>query len=236
MDQTALTSTWTLEQYKTLVDNLIATKALSCIKVRDEYTLLLSVITPEAFPTTSDCRKTDDDVISDGKRNNIDGVNSVFPMGNTEFTPTPNLPVQTGVRDYKSSKSFLVPFDRQMTDSLGSRIKSFKSVRSEALCLNIGFDTEFEVVKRSSDLIESEKSEEIVNRRVLSLQASVQVGELFIRYFFVINPNFQTVTKEGGKIPIAFVLADILNNLREFFPDLPKIHNKINWLIIDLPK
>lgn len=215
MDQTTL-NTWTLEQYKTFVDNLIAAKALSCIKVRDEYTLLLSVIGPEIFRATSDCQKIDNKIILDGAKNNIDGVNLVSPMQNTEFTPNSNLRVMSNTTRHKP---FLMPFDRSLNDSIGSEINSFKIVRSDALCINIGFDTEFVYANRSSD----EKCTE-VNRRVLSFQASIQIGDTLVRYFFVVNPQFQDITKDGGKIPITLVISDILNNLREFFPDLPKIH------------
>lgn len=233
MDQPALTSFWTLEQYNHIVDSLILADGITCIKVRNEYTLLRSVKGSEFIPMNFNHRNKDCNVITDDAKNKVNGVNLDIPLGNTEITPTSDLPMLLSKKNRKNQKSFLKQFDKELKDSIGAGIKSFKSVRSESLCINIGFDTEFEEANSSSDL-DALKNLEDINRRVISLQTSVQLGETLVRYFFLINPEFQNVTKDGGKIPLATVIADILDDLRVFFPELPKIHktqvvkNKIN--------
>jgi hypothetical protein len=74
-------------------------------------------------------------------------------------------------------KPFLAPLDVQKAGSIADVIPSFKVIQSDSMSLNIGFDTEFQDHRDGSGR----------NRRVLSLQMSIAVGEILIRYFFLVN-------------------------------------------------
>ena len=102
------------------------------------------------------------------------------------------------------NKSFLAAFDVQKNGSISNNIPSFKAIQSERMSLNIGFDTEFQDFRDECER----------NRLVLSLQMSIEVGGTLIRYFFLVNPRFQEVTAEGGRIPLKYCLADILCDLK----------------------
>ena len=75
------------------------------------------------------------------------------------------------------------------------------------MSINIGFDTEFQDYRDGSGK----------NRRVLSLQMTIAIGETLIRYFFLVDPRYQEVTAEGGMIPLKYCLADILDDLRKCY-------------------
>ena len=96
-------------------------------------------------------------------------------------------------------------------------IPSFRAIQSDSIRLNIGFDTEFQ----------ENRNGERENRRVLSLQMSIRVGDMSIRYFFLVDPRYQEITAEGGKIPLKYCLADILNDLKKnYFTDFPLVLKK----------
>ncbi len=85
------------------------------------------------------------------------------------------------------------------------------------MSLNIGFDTEFQDFRDGTGN----------NRRVLSLQMTVALGETLIRYFFLVDPRYQEVTASGGMIPLKYCLADILDDLRNcHFPNFPLVRKK----------
>ena len=79
--------------------------------------------------------------------------------------------------------------------------------------MNIGLDTEFQTFSCGS-----------VSRKVLSVQMSIAISDYLLRYFFLIDPEYQGISVNGGKIPLEFCLADILDDLKKnHFHDFPLV-------------
>ncbi|MBR4455187.1 MAG: hypothetical protein IKS32_03075 [Solobacterium sp.] len=112
--------------------------------------------------------------------------------------------------------AFLSQLDVQKNARIADVLGSFRAVQSEGICLNIGFDTEFQ------QFAVPEK-----NRRVLSLQMSIAIGNTLIRYFFLVDPLYQEVTADGGAIPFSYCIGDILSDLRTcYFPSFPLVRKE----------
>ena len=197
---------WTLDQHSEIIRKL---QAYGCeyLKGREEYTLLKEVMVSEKITRISNSGKTvlpETPVIS-----RAEGSGVISPLcGAIEAN-------DTGRGTYQ--KPFLAPLDVQKTGSIAKVIPSFQVIQSHNMSLNIGFDTEFQDYRDGSGK----------NRRVLSLQMTIAVGETLIRYFFLVDPRFQEVTAEGGLIPLKYCLADILADLRKcYFPDFPLVLKK----------
>ncbi len=197
---------WSIDEHAWIVQAL---QNIGCmyLKGREEYTLLKEVVSAQdSFTEDSNFGKiasAEKPVIA---RPECSGVVSPIWYANTVNDTAPD--------QRKNSKPFLAPLDIQKAGSIAEVIPSFKVIQSESLCLNIGFDTEFQDFRDGSDQ----------NRRVLSLQMSIAIGNTLIRYFFLADPRFQDVTAEGGMIPLKYCLSDILADLRKnHFPDFPLV-------------
>jgi hypothetical protein len=199
-----LITSWNWEEYWQIVE---AIKRYGCeyIKGRDEYTLLKEVLTPNLVTEVSSHGKEADTTNSDFSTVSDSGV--ISPLCHAELS-------NDTTDEKKYNKPFLAPLDLQKAGSIAEVIPSFKVIQSESLSLNIGFDTEFQDFRDDSGR----------NRRVLSLQMTIVIGITLIRYFFLVDPRYQEVTAEGGKIPLKYCLADILADLRNcYFKDFPLV-------------
>ncbi len=193
---------WTFDQHTAIVRALTEHGCLY-LKGRNEYTLLKEVVSPDVTQVSSagNIVTPENPVISRGEGS---GVNS--PLC------TAIVPNDTDTTPIK--KNFLAPLDVQKSGSIADVIPSFKVIQSNSMSINIGFDTEFQDYRDDSDK----------NRRVLSLQMTIAVGETLIRYFFLVDPRYQEVTANGGLIPLKYCLADILDDLKKcYYPDFPLI-------------
>lgn len=213
---------WTLDQHTAIVEELIK-HGCTYIKGRDEYSLLKQVIrADEKIPNltqVSNLRKTTDTSNPDGSRPKRGGVNSAICTARSTNdtlavgdTDTP----QTCVNPSVVRRPFLAPLDIQKAGSIADVIPSFRAIQSSEVVLNFGFDTEFQDFREDKN----DKS-----RRILSLQMSLAFGNFLIRYFFLVDPRYQTVKAEsGGMIPLKFCLSDLLEDLQKnYFPDIPKV-------------
>ena len=196
---------WSLDQHTAIVRELIR-YGCQYLKGRNEYTLLKEVVSPEVTQVLKSGKNAlpENAVIS---RVEASGVN-------------PPLCRAYGRNDTDTghySKPFMAPLDVQKTGSIADTIPSLRVIQSDSMSLNIGFDTEFQDYR--DDLNK--------NRRVLSLQMTIAVGNSFIRYFFLVDPRYQEVTAEGGLIPLKYCLADILADLKKcYFKDFPLVIKK----------
>lgn len=186
---------WTQDQHSMIVESLLAS-GCKYLKGRDEYTLLKQIVVPHGscFTEVSNFGKTGLPGNPVKKPHERTGVISSFggPIYGNDTSPA------------RYGKPFLAPLDVQRTGSIAETIPSFKVIQSSGMSLNIGFDTEFQEYSEGSER----------RRRVLSLQMSIAVGETLIRYFMLVDPRFQEVTADGGRIPLKYCLADILDDLR----------------------
>ncbi len=193
---------WTFDQHTAIVNALIQ-NGCQYLKGRSEYTLVKEVVSP-AVTQVSNSGKTvtpKNQVIS---RAEGSGVNSPL-CGAIELN-------DTDTDSY--SKPFMAPLDVQKLGSIADMIPSFRVIQSNSMSLNIGFDTEFQDYRDGFEK----------NRRVLSLQMTIAIGETLIRYFFLVDPRYQEVTADGGMIPLKLCLSDILADLKKcYFPDFPLV-------------
>ena len=197
---------WTFDQHSAIVSSL---QRHGCVylKGRDEYTLLKEEVVSRNFTQDLNLRKA----ATPKNPVNIraDGSGVISPICDASRVNDTNPDV------YK--KPFLAPLDVQKSVSVADVIPSFKVIQSNSMSLCIGFDTEFQDYRDCSGK----------NRRVLSLQMSIAIGEALIRYFFLVDPRYQEVTAEGGRIPLKYCLADILADLKKcYFKDFPLVLNK----------
>lgn len=196
---------WSQDDHYQIVQKL---KQYGCqyLKGRDEYTLLKEVVSPK-LTQDSNLRQIANTTTPVNTTANPSGV--ISPLcGAIQLN-------DTDTKRYK--KAFLAPLDVQKAGSIADVIPSFKVIQSNSMSLNIGFDTEFQDYRDGSGK----------NRRVLSLQMTVAIGETLIRYFFLVDPRYQEVTAEGGLIPLKYCLADILDDLKKcYFPDFPLIRKE----------
>ncbi|MCR5775809.1 MAG: hypothetical protein K6G84_00115 [Lachnospiraceae bacterium] len=197
---------WTTDQHYEIVQKLI-NYGCEYIKGREEYTLLKELMVSGNLTEESNFRQT-------GNTENV--VNSRAEDSGV-ISPLCSAIVVNDTDTKTYSKPFLAPLDVQKAGSIADVIPSFKVIQSESMSINIGFDTEFQDYRDGSDK----------NRRVLSLQMTIAIGETLIRYFFLVDPLYQEVTADGGMIPLKYCLADILNDLKKcYFPDFPLVRKE----------
>lgn len=204
-------TSWSWEQYWQIILKL---KRYHCqyLKGREEYTIFKEIISSQNLTE----KLTD---ITNFRQNTLPEEPHVSAVSDSGV----NLPLwdakgsidtNTKSADDSLQKTFLLPLDVQKNGSIADIIPSFRVIQSSSMCLNIGFDTEFQDFRDVSNK----------NRRVLSLQMSIAIGEILIRYFFLVDPRYQEVTADGGMIPLKYCLADILYDLKEsYFPDFPLV-------------
>lgn len=200
---------WTDDDVSNIVNKLTNIGCMQ-IKHRKEYVLLKEVVkTNSAANNVNNTENTNFGKVKNIKNPLVttSGDNGVIsPYGEAKDVFDTSMCTSS-----RSNKAFLKPLDIQKSESISKTIPSFEVIQSDQLCLNIGFDTEFQNV--SEDL-----------RWLLSIQASVDLGSCFVRYFFLINPMYQDVTESGGLVPLKYCIADILNDLRFcYFPDFPLV-------------
>ena len=198
---------WNFDQHSKIVQELL-NYGCEYIKGRDEYTLLKEVVTTEPLTEVSNFSK--DKVATKPVNSSKNEVVSFHSMGSAYISnDTTNKNTCA-----PGSRAFLAPLDVQKKGRIAEVIPSFRVIQSDHLCLNIGFDTEFQDFRDGSGQ----------NRRVLSLQMSIAIGTVLIRYFFLVDPKYQEVTAEGGMIPLKYCLADILADLKKcYFPSFPLV-------------
>ena len=196
---------WTQDDHSNIVQAL-QQHGCQYLKGREEYTLLKEVVSP-TLTQDSNLRQLANTPNPVKSTANPSGV--ISPLcGAIQVN-------DTDTTTYK--KPFLAPLDIQKAGSIADVIPSFKVIQSNSMSLNIGFDTEFQDYRDGSGK----------NRRVLSLQMTIAVGEMLIRYFFLVDPRFQEVTAEGGLIPLKYCLADILDDLKKcYFKDFPLVRKE----------
>ena len=200
---------WTQEQHFQIVQTLI-NFGCEYVKGREEYTLLKQILTPENLTDVSNFGKTQD--TENALISRVSGTGVISPIcGAKGMNDTSH---STGLEPGIKPKQFLAPLDIQTKGSIAEVIPSFRVIQSKSLRLNIGFDTEFQ---ENGD-----------SRRVLSLQMSIALGAILIRYFFLVDPRYQVITAEtGGKIPLKYCLADILADLKKcYFGNFPLVLKK----------
>ena len=196
---------WSWEEYWQIIEKLQA-YGLKRIKDRDEYTLFKEFV-PANFTEDSQSGKTKSP--ESPQKSRVSGTGVISSFGNAV------RPNDATEKVYE--KPFLAPLDIQKSKSIADDIDSFREIQSDGMSLNIGFDTEFQTFEDDS----------ATSRKVLSLQMSVAIGEILIRYFFLVDPRYQEVTAQGGMIPLKYCLADILDDLRKnYFPEFPLVLKK----------
>lgn len=196
---------WTQDDHSNIVQAL-QQHGCQYLKGREEYTLLKEVVSP-TLTQDSNLRQLANTPTPVKSTANPSGV--ISPLCGAIHVN------DTDTTTYK--KPFLAPLDIQKAGSIANVIPSFKVIQSNSMSLNIGFDTEFQDYRDGSGK----------NRRVLSLQMTIAVGEMLIRYFFLVDPRFQEVTAEGGLIPLKYCLADILDDLKNcYFKDFPLVRKE----------
>lgn len=188
---------WTITQFYEIIQSLTSFGCIS-VKTRPEYTLLKEIVNTHTLTEVSNTRQPEDQQNTVISGLSDSGVNSSYcsaiKVNDTDTTVS-------SVKKY--TKPFMAPLDIQKNNSISDVIPSFKVIQSNSMSLNIGFDTEFQNPEEGVD----------ENRRVLSLQMTIALGDILIRYFFLVTPDYQEVTSEGGKIPLKHCLADILSDL-----------------------
>jgi hypothetical protein len=197
-------ASWTPNDFNEIVNSL---KEYGCelLKNRKEYALFKEVLSSENNTEKSNFGKIENGQAPAFSRASASGV--ISPICDAEDANDTSL-------KKPRSKAFLAPLNVQKAGSIADNINSFKVIQSEYLSLNIGFDTEFQDFRDDSGR----------NRRVLSLQMSIVVGDVLIRYFFLVAPQYQEITNDGGQIPLKYCLADILSDLKScYFKDFPLV-------------
>jgi len=224
---------WTMDQHNMIVERLIK-HGCEYLKGREEYTLLKEVVVSEDFTQISKSGKIQVPENPDKTMAEANGV--ILPLCQTELSN------DTVSGSYP--KPFLTPLDIRKSGSITDVIPSFRSIQSDKMSINIGFDTELQYEHRKLKIDNSkitsplkakpskiEEALKTVSRssrydehRVLSLQMTIDIGGNLIRYFFLIDPRYQVVTKDGGKVSFKTCIADILSDLRKcYLPDLPLV-------------
>ncbi len=197
---------WTFDQHTEIV-RALQNYGCEYLKGRDEYTLLKEIVTPPNITEVSNFGNEESPENPANTREICSGVNSYICGAVVD--------IDTDTIGY--NRPFLAPLDVQKSGSIADVIPSFKVIQSNSMSLNIGFDTEFQDYRDGS----------LQNRRVLSLQMSIAIGEILIRYFFLVTPWCQEVTSEGGCIPLKYCLADILSDLKKnYFNEFPLLLKK----------
>ena len=191
---------WTLEQHNDIVQRLLD-YGCEYIKGRDEYTLLKEVINPDGLTEVLKFRQNENSSSAVNTGSEGSGVNSPYWDAIDE-----NDTSIVEVINSAGNKPFLTPLDIQKASSIADKIPSFQVIQSGHTRLNIGIDTEFQ---RLTDSGTDKK------RLLLSIQMTVALGDSLIRYFFLIDPRYQVVTREAGKVPLKYCLSDILEDIKK---------------------
>lgn len=200
---------WTQEQFFQIVNALRFYGCEQLSGKREEYVLLKQILGPGTVTEVSNF----------GKKESVENPVIARTEGSGVISDKGSgvIANDTTSKSVKNGKPFLAPLDVQKCGGIAEVISSFKAIQSNSLSLNIGFDTEFQEYDHGSGK----------RRRVLSLQMTISIGLVLIRYFFLINPLYQEITAEGGKIPLKHCLADILDDLRKsHFSDFPLLLKK----------
>ena len=200
---------WTQEQHYLIVQTLL-NYGCEYVKGREEYTLLKQVLTPDGVTEVSNSgnrQETGNPLIT-----RAGGTGVISPICGA--TGRNDTDTGTGLEAGIKPKKFLAPLDIQTKGSIAEVISSFRVIQSKSLRLNIGFDTEFQDTGGT--------------RRVLSLQMTIALGQILLRYFFLVDPRYQEIRAEsGGMIPLKYCLADILADLKRcYFNDFPLVLKK----------
>ena len=209
---------WSPEEHQQIINTLLNT-GKKIIITRDEYTLFKEILYDKNSTEDSNLSKTIDASNTDKTRPGATSFNSPYgePIQGNETTP----PAES---KSSGSKRFLAPLDIQKESSIAERVSSFKMIQSNSLRLNIGFDTEFQDYP---DVKDADGRKTHADRIVLCLSMSVVIGDMIIRYFFLVNPDYQRVTAEGGRIPVKHCLTDIFDDLKHsYLPELPVVSRK----------
>jgi len=205
-------TTWSYDEYFQIAEEI---QRHGCIwlKGRDEYVLLKQII-----PSIEGTEVSNFGITETVKKPVISRVE-----GGGVISSICSANIANDTEIYK--KPFLAPLDIQKDGSIGDTIPSFKVLQSASMSLNIGIDTEFVDFREEVDK----------PRQLLSIQMSVIIGNIIIRYFFLVAPAFQTVTREGGLIPLKHCLADVLADLKaHHLVELPMVLKK-NLIFKDKP-
>ncbi len=198
------------QQYKHIVAEL---KNYGCqlLTERNEYILFKEVVTSNPLTELSNFRQMKNTTNPANTSSHNTGVNSGI------CNAVGIIDTDTSLDAASCNKGFLAPLDVQSSRSVAEVIPSFKAIQSEKLCLNIGLDTEVQDYKDDSGR----------NKRVLSFQMTVMVGEFFLRYFFLVHPDYQEVTVNGGAVALKYCIADILSDLKDsYFPSFPIVRKE----------
>ena len=188
---------WTFDEYNEIVEALKKSGCLY-IKGREEYVLLKKIVNYGAITEDRHFSKGMELENSVKQVSESSGVILDTGKGVSLNDTTISIPSSSGLL-----KPFLAPLAAlSLNSSISDVIPSFRSLQSDLMCLNIGLSTV------CTDAVASSC------RHVLSLQMSVIIGFHNIRYFFLVDPRFQTVSSSGGQIPLKYCLADILCDLK----------------------
>ena len=190
--------TWSLEEYNDIIKAL-ESNGCKKLKTRTEYTLFKQVVV------------TEND--NHGNLQNAENPCATKPERSGVISPLCGAKGTTDTPSKVYSKPFLAALDVQKNEGLSDVIPFFGVIQSERLRLNIGLDTEFQTFSCGS-----------CSRKVLSVQMSIAISDYLLRYFFLIDPEYQEISVNGGKIPLKFCLADILADLKKsLFHDFPLV-------------
>lgn len=187
-----------MEEYNDIIKAL-ESNGCKKLKTRTEYTLLKQVVV------------TEND--NHGNLQNAENPCATKPERSGVISPLCGAKGTTDTPSKVYSKPFLAALDVQKNAGISDVIPFFGVIQSERLRLNIGLDTEFQTFSCG-----------IGSRKVLSVQMSIAISDYLLRYFFLIDPEYQDISVNGGKIPLKFCLADILSDLKKsLFHDFPLV-------------
>lgn len=193
----ATNRTWSLDEYNAIIKAL-ESNGCQKLKTRSEYTLLKELFTEKG---------------KSGNLQNAENPCATKPERSGVISPLCGAKGTTDTPSKVYSKPFLAALDVQKNAGISDVIPFFGVIQSARLRLNIGLDTEFQTFSCRSG-----------SRKVLSVQMSIAISDYLLRYFFLINPEYQEISVNGGKIPLKFCLADILDDLKKnHFHDFPLV-------------
>ncbi len=197
---------------------------------RDEYTLYKQekIIKRKSIPYQKHFSLVQDKTMEQAPRKDLEaGVNSEYGYHNPKIHHLSD-----------NGFTFLDKIDcfsgNDESNDISTVIKSFSALQSDKISLNIGLDSEFQYLDDSFDPDYPESC--CGDRLVLSIQMSVLFGGLLVRYFFLVTPGYQYVTKDGGSISLRNCLADVLTDIKRcYIPELPRIPKKrvVKKFVID---
>ena len=118
------------------------------------------------------------------------------------------------------TKSFFLPLVHgfNSNDRLLEELPSLKIIRSENVTLNLFYFADCQQFKDDKDR---------TYRKLVSINIMCVVKQRLLSYFFLIAPDYQIITKDGGKVSLNLILSDVLNDLRcNYLKELPHIKKK----------